>query len=261
MPATGDTYSSGIGDTLKEARRRAGMDIKEAEERTKIRARYLRALEAEDWEALPAPAYVRGFLRTYGQILGVDGERLADEYRRNHEASEQAPAGAASEPLLSERRRPPGSRPPSRTPVILAIVAGIIILLVILGSIGDDDGGDESPSDSGRAARKLREDAKGGGGGAKALKPVGITVEPAAALRVCLVGDGDEALIDGQMLAAGAEESFDDFKTYRLDLPDGGSVDVRSAGARKSVDADGKVSLEVDSNGIREIEYAGPECP
>lgn len=261
MPATGNTQPSGIGNALKEARRRAGMDVKEVEERTKIRARYLRALEAEDWEALPAPAYVRGFLRTYGQLLGIDGERLADEYRRRHEVAEPAPASAAKEPLLSERRRSPGARPPSRTPLILAIVAGIIILLVILGSIGDDDGGDDSTSDGGKAARKLREGAKGGGDGKKALEPVGITVEPSAAVRVCLVGDGDEALIDAQMLAAGADESFDGFKTYRLDLPDGGELEVRSNGREESVDTDDKISYEADSNGIREIEYAGPDCP
>ena len=72
----------GIGAALKDARRRQDMDVKEAEERTKIRARYLRALEAEDWEVLPAPAYVRGFLRTYGDMLDLDGEMLADRYRR-----------------------------------------------------------------------------------------------------------------------------------------------------------------------------------
>jgi len=260
MPSTGDTRPSGIGSALKEARRRAGMDVKEVEERTKIRARYLRALEAEDWEALPAPAYVRGFLRTYGQLLGIDGERLADEYRRRHEVADMGPASAAKEPLLSERRRSPGARPPSRTPLILAIVAGIIILLVILGSIGDDDGGQTSP-DNGKAAKKLREGAKGGDGGSKALKPVGLTLEPADAVRVCLVGDGKEALIDAQMLASGAEESFDGFKTYRIDLPDGGQVDLRSSGRKESVDADGKISYEADSRGIREIEYAGPGCP
>ena len=104
-----ETSGPGIGATLKDARRRLGMDIKEAEERTKIRTRYLRALEAEDWEVLPAPAYVRGFLRTYGQILGLDGEVLADRYRRSYE--EPVAAGPApGEPVLSNRRAP-GSRP------------------------------------------------------------------------------------------------------------------------------------------------------
>ncbi len=93
-----------IGNALKDARRRIGMDVKEAEERTKIRAKYLRALEAEDWEVLPAPAYVRGFLRTYGALLGLDGEHLADEFRRRYEAPGSA-VSPASEPILQERRR------------------------------------------------------------------------------------------------------------------------------------------------------------
>jgi len=62
-----------IGAALRDARRRYGMEVREVEERTKIRAKYIRALENEDWATLPAPAYVRGFLRTYGQMLGLDG--------------------------------------------------------------------------------------------------------------------------------------------------------------------------------------------
>lgn len=261
MNPAGESQPSGIGAALKDARRRAGMDVREAEERTKIRARYLRALEAEDWEALPAPAYVRGFLRTYGQILEIDGDALADEFRRRHEGAGQAAVSAASEPLLSERRRAPGARPPSRTPVILAIVAGIIILLVILGSIGDDDGGDGGSSGGEKATRELREGAKGGGGGKTELKPVGLTLIAVDPVRVCVVGGGDQALIDGQTLSAGVEESFDDFKTYRVDLPDGGAVKLRSSGSSERVEADGKASYEADSRGIREIEYAGPDCP
>ena len=254
MNASGDQRSYGIGVALKDARRRAGIDVKEAEERTKIRARYLRALEAEDWEALPAPAYVRGFLRTYGQFLGIDGEALADEFRRRHEPDEGAPASLTSESTLRERRRSAGSR----TPLILAIAAGIIILLVILGSIGDD-GGDGSAGGE-ATTRKLGDDVRGDNE-QNGLKPVGLTLEPLDAVRVCLVGDGDEALIDGQMLAAGAEESYDGNKRYRLDLADGGSVKLRSGGAAERIDADGEVSYEADSRGIRAISYAGPECP
>ncbi len=134
------------------------MDVKEAEERTKIRARYLRALEAEDWEVLPAPAYVRGFPRTYGDMLDLDGEMLADRYRRFSEDSQGGASSPATEPLLRERLPAASRSPPSRTPVILAIAAGIIILLVILGSIGGDDDGDKSSGDGDKAARKLRRD-------------------------------------------------------------------------------------------------------
>lgn len=258
MNTASDQPADGIGAALKEARRRAGIDIREAEDRTKIRARYLRALEAEDWEALPADAYVRGFLRTYGNLLGIDGEALADEYRRRHEVAGRAAAGLASEPTLRERRGGRAARPPSRTPLILAIAAAIIILLVILGSIS---GGDDDNSSGGEhTARGLREDNAGQGEGRKPLRPVGLTLEPREDVRVCVVGDG-EALIDGQMLSGGVEEEFDDFKRYRLDLPDGGAVLVRSAGAKERIDADGEVSYEADSRGIREIGYAGGSCP
>ena len=79
-----------IGAALRDARRRYGMEVREVEERTKIRAKYIRALENEDWATLPAPAYVRGFLRTYGQMLGLDGEMLVDEYRRRYGDAEAA---------------------------------------------------------------------------------------------------------------------------------------------------------------------------
>src|SRR5579884_1691320 len=55
-----------IGATLREARMRARIDIGEVETRTKIRAKYLRAIENEEWDLLPGPVYVKSFLRTYG---------------------------------------------------------------------------------------------------------------------------------------------------------------------------------------------------
>ena len=74
-----------IGTTLREARMRARIDISEIEAETKIRAKYLRALENEEWDLLPGPTYVKSFLRTYADHLGLDGERLADQYRRTVE--------------------------------------------------------------------------------------------------------------------------------------------------------------------------------
>ena len=47
--------------------------------------RYLRALENEEWDVLPGGAYTRSFIRTYATFLGLDGERLADTYRREFE--------------------------------------------------------------------------------------------------------------------------------------------------------------------------------
>src|SRR5205085_12591069 len=59
-----------IGSTLREARMRERIDISEVEARTKIRAKYLRAIENEEWDLLPGTVYAKSFLRTYGDFLG-----------------------------------------------------------------------------------------------------------------------------------------------------------------------------------------------
>ena len=69
-----------IGNSLREARLRRQLDFRQVEQATKIRSRYLRALEDEDFEVLPAETYVRGFLRSYADYLGLDGQLYVDEY-------------------------------------------------------------------------------------------------------------------------------------------------------------------------------------
>src|SRR5918994_2167771 len=74
-----------IGASLREARMRARIDVSEIEAQTKIRAKYLRALENEEWDLLPGPTYVKSFLRTYADALGLDGKLLIEEYKLRHE--------------------------------------------------------------------------------------------------------------------------------------------------------------------------------
>src|SRR5881409_2460227 len=74
-----------IGQSLREARMRARIDISELEAETKIRAKYLRALENEEWDLLPGRTYVKSFLRTYAEALGLDGRLLVEEYKLRHE--------------------------------------------------------------------------------------------------------------------------------------------------------------------------------
>jgi len=254
-----------IGQALKDARRRIGMDVAEAEEQTKIRAKYLRALEAEDWEVLPAPAYVRGFLRTYGALLGLDGEMLADEFRRRHEAP--ATASPAAEPFL-QGRRSAGARPPSRAPLIAGValaIVGLLVALSLLGGGGGDDGGEPTtlgtPDPPGKSKGGKRGDGRGGGaGGEKPRRPIDLRLEPLGSVQVCVVAAG-EPLIDAQVLAEGAVEQFEGAKRYRVDLEDQGVVRIDAAGESKKLRAAGASSWEADSNGIRSIEYAGPDCP
>ena len=92
---------------------RRGVDFAQAELATKIRGKYLRALEDEQFELLPAETYVKGFLRTYAEYLGLDGQLYVDEFNsrfvsgEEHEprARRSARAAAAPQPAARDERR------------------------------------------------------------------------------------------------------------------------------------------------------------
>ena len=119
-----------IGATLREARMRARIDVSEIEAQTKIRAKYLRALENEEWGLLPGPTFVKSFLRTYAQALGLDGKALVEEYRLHHEH----PSEAMLEPIVStpqstrRRGRRGIGRGPSRGYMIAVSAIGVVIV-------------------------------------------------------------------------------------------------------------------------------------
>lgn len=68
-----------IGETLREARERRGLTIEQVAQETRISARFVEALEEERFEELPAPVYVRGFLRSYANFLRIDPQPLLDQ--------------------------------------------------------------------------------------------------------------------------------------------------------------------------------------
>jgi cytoskeletal protein RodZ len=119
-----------IGNSLREARVRQQLELTEVEQATKIRARYLRALEEESFEALPAQTYVKGFLRTYADSLGMDGQLYVDEYNSRFVTGEDEPAvyTRRSAPTHPRRRRH-HERHESR---LVAIAVGAIVVLTAL---------------------------------------------------------------------------------------------------------------------------------
>jgi hypothetical protein len=253
-----------IGATLRDARRRYGLEVREVEEQTKIRARYIRALENEDWETLPAPAYVRGFLRTYGQLLGLDGEMLADEFRRRYGdgPASGTPTSGPPDPLLTERRRPSAPRF-SRGVWIGGILVGIVVLLLLLSLLGGDDESPPSAGDGGAKAGKAS--GKQDKGGSKGEEDSGgektsATVKASSDTEICLVAGGDEPLIDSQVMLAGSKESFDGYKNYRLDVGPGKITFVVGEN-EQTIETSENAGYEADSSGIRETGYQGPDCP
>src|SRR5918911_2837067 len=98
----------GIGSTLRDARIRARIDMAEVEARTKIRAKYLRAIENEEWGLLPGPVYIKSFLRTYGDYLGLDSRMLVEEFKRRYEEPAEQEARPIASRTRERERRPRG---------------------------------------------------------------------------------------------------------------------------------------------------------
>jgi cytoskeleton protein RodZ len=94
-----------IGNSLREARLRRHIDFVDAEHGTKIRGKYLRALEDERFELLPSHTYIKGFLRSYADYLGLDGQLYVDEYNSRFViGEEEAPVRARRVPAARARR-------------------------------------------------------------------------------------------------------------------------------------------------------------
>ena len=103
-----------IGNTLREARLRRGLDILDCEAETKIRAKYLRAMEEEQFDLMPSPTYVRGFLRTYADFLDLDGRLVLDEYESRF-GTYRLSSDSGGRPGRPVRSGPGGEVDPRRT--------------------------------------------------------------------------------------------------------------------------------------------------
>jgi cytoskeleton protein RodZ len=130
-----------IGATLREARMRAKIDINEVETRTKIRAKYLRAMENEEWDLLPGEVYVKSFLRTYGEYLGLDTRQLIDDFKRRYERpsdNELRPIAPLGRERERQRHRP--LVPPWA--LIGVVLVGVVVALYL---VGKGSGGKATP--------------------------------------------------------------------------------------------------------------------
>ena len=235
-----------IGATLRETRMRERIDITEVEAATKIRAKYLRALENEEWDLLPGPTFVKTFLRTYGDYLGLDSKLLVEEYKQRFDRP-------APQDLLPFAARP--GRKQRRPPVIppFALVAFAVIALLValywLGQLGGDEADDDpltattpavtatpTPADSGRSGRRRR---------AATPTRVRLQIVTTGVVNVCLVGAGGQVLIPSENLAADATTRT--FRSKRMRVTFGnGQARMRVNGRRFEVpDRDEPVGYEL----------------
>jgi cytoskeleton protein RodZ len=171
-----------IGETLREARMRQHLDIADVEARTKIRAKYLRALENEEFGMLPGPTFVKTFLRTYAEMLGLDPHVLVEEYRAGFEREDEmeAPLGP---PAVAGRDRRHGPRFGPGSLILLLLVA-IVAALVAIGLASDDSGDGEQAS----APETTRSETEAAPPPPEPARPtrVSLRVTPASPTYICV---------------------------------------------------------------------------
>src|SRR5436190_2094758 len=138
-----------IGETLRETRMRRRIDMTEVEAATKIRAKYLRALENEEWDLLPGPTFVKTFLRTYAEYLDLDPRLLVEEYRQRFERPATQDLTPFGPGMGSRGRRRQRQRRPIGPFIVIGL--GVLILLAafyLLGISGDHNGDTTPPVSS-----------------------------------------------------------------------------------------------------------------
>ena len=258
-----------IGEVLKRTRTRRKVDIHTVEQQTKIRTKYLRALENEEWDVLPGRAYAKGFLRTYAQFLGLDGDALVDEYRRTVEAAARrrprlwrSPSRCSS--AAGDRARSRGAAGPCGCGRVGALAAAGVV-----AARGPGDGGSDEGKQRHRHNGKHHAHHHGNGRQRESRrrlcgKPVTLALVTRDDMEVCLVTGDGRALIDAQTLIAGANEGpfQPPADNYRLDLDSGGAVTLTLDGKHRTVRLAGRrPATRSSSDGVRPTSFKGPSCP
>ena len=248
-----------IGATLREARMRQRIDISEIEAQTKIRAKYLRALENEEWDLLPGPTFLKSFLRTYAEALGLDARALLEEYKLGHERLSEHELLPIAPPGRGDRNRrgpPPGV---GRDVAVAALVVVLVGLLILLGSNSGGSDGTKPPATTPRSARHAkttpahRTGAKGARGGAAATTSAvaRLRLRPTGPVWVCLQASGKRTLINGRIISPA--DSLPVYRSRRFKMTFGnGNLVMKINGRTVPVPAvQNGISYVVDHTGHR----------
>ncbi len=122
---------SSLGKKFYRARRRKKVSLDEAEAATKVRAKYLEALEKDDFQALPGRVYAVGFVARYAEFLGMDPGKAVDQFRQEYEIFART---SASDQLVL---KPKVSEPKIViTPKVIVVTLSILAVVALLGYIG-----------------------------------------------------------------------------------------------------------------------------
>ena len=259
-----------IGTTLREARMRQRIDISEVEAETKIRAKYLRALENEEWDLLPGPTYVKSFLRTYADALGLDGKLLIEEYKLRHERLSDVELQPIAPPGQRERRRRPRAAL-SRGWLVGLVVLALLAGLWVIGNRnqgGDDQGSTPPPastpttttSTNSKASSAKKKAAKKK---AKAKPKVArLTIVATGQVYVCLKAAGKRTPVPGIVLTGGARQGPYKSSKFRLQLGTSEARLIVNGKSRAVPSVANGIGYEITPRKVRRLPASQwPRCP
>jgi cytoskeleton protein RodZ len=252
-----------IGAALREARMRQRIDISEIEAQTKIRAKYLRALENEEWDLLPGPTFVKSFLRTYAEALGLDARLLLEEHKLRHERLSEADLMPIAPPGRRDRPRRGGPPGVGRDVAVALLVVGLVGLLIVLGNSSDDSGKPAATTTTAAPARTTPARTSRRPHATPAAPRIArLELIPTGAVWVCLQAAGKRTLIGGQVVDASSH--LPTYRSRRFKMTFGnGNLRMRVNGRTMDVpEVQNAVGYVVDRAGKRALLSAAdrPTC-
>jgi cytoskeleton protein RodZ len=249
-----------VGQMLREARIERGIELSEVERVTYIRIKFLRAMEEDRWEELPAPAYARGFLSTYARFLGLDEQALLDAYRRTAQGADRAEPipPTVLQPGASTRRR---SIKPVAT-LLTGLAAAVLLGLVIVGALGgSDNGGDAADRRGGTAAGSATTNATTGETSGAQASVVSVELRSTGTVWVCLVDDEDRAPVNGETLTANELRGPFESRAFEVTLGNG-FVEITVDGEPTEIPPVAEpLGYRITPSGVRELDPSSqPTC-
>nr|WP_275444592.1 RodZ domain-containing protein [Paenibacillus sp. ACRRX] len=145
---------------LKKARLEKGLSLDDVQEATKIRKRYLEAIEEGDYKILPGSFYVRAFVKTYAETVGLDPDEVAQYYRQDIPAAEPEPT---IEPMIRKKRSVQHSDKFGKWATTLLMWSFVILIIVIVYYFwvkASDTGNNSNSADSSNITNGINQNEK-----------------------------------------------------------------------------------------------------
>ena len=249
-----------VGQSLREARVGRGIELREAEQETKIRAKYLRAMEDEQWELLPGEPYTRGFLVSYAEFLDLDPDPLVAEYRRAHPREDDEPTPIPD--TMLPRRGLGGARPWAGAALVVGVIVAaalaVIGVVALTGGSGDAGQGGGRPANGhvSTTASTTHDEST-----PHHPKRVAVELRSSGTVWVCLVDDRGRPLMDAETLSPDEQRGPFKARGFRVTFGNGAIAMTVDDRAVAIPDLGEPLGYSIGSDGVHRLgPSARPTC-